>query len=74
VWTASGLVRYFVLFFIELSSRRVHIAGITPHPHADWIQQIARNATDANDGFLGHPVFRDLLLMTDYPKREPTFG
>ncbi len=41
-----------MLFFIKLSSRGVHIAGITPQPHGDWIKQIARNLTDPIDGFL----------------------
>lgn len=52
VWSRLGLTRYYVLFFIELSSRRVCIAGITTHPHASWIKQIARNVTDPLDGFL----------------------
>ena len=47
-----GLTRYYVLFFIRLSSRHVHIAGITPQPHGNWIKQIARNVTDPIDGFL----------------------
>ena len=33
VWTLGGLVTYYVLFFIHLSSRQVHIAGVTPHPN-----------------------------------------
>jgi hypothetical protein len=41
-----------VLFFIELSSRRVHIAGITEYPHGEWMKQIGRNLTDPFDGFL----------------------
>ncbi len=52
VWTRGGLVRYYVLFFIKLSSRRVHVAGITPQPHSNWIKQVARNITDPVDGFL----------------------
>lgn len=32
----------YVLFFIELGSRRVHFAGITTHPHQIWVTQQAR--------------------------------
>ena len=52
IWSRVGLTRYYVLFFIKLSDRRVHIAGITPQPHGSWIKQIARNITDPVDGFL----------------------
>ena len=45
---------YFVLFFIHLSSRKVHIAGITPHPNEEWMRQIARNVTMADYGFLSN--------------------
>jgi hypothetical protein len=33
VLTLRGLVTYYVLFFIHFESRRVEIAGITPHPN-----------------------------------------
>ena len=33
VFTASGLVTFYVLFFIQIGSRKVHIAGITPYPN-----------------------------------------
>ena len=36
VWTLGGLVTYYVLFFLHLGSRRVHIAGVTPHPNEAW--------------------------------------
>ena len=52
VWTRSGLVRVVVLFVIELSTRRVEIAGITTQPDGAWMTQIARNLTDDGDGFL----------------------
>jgi hypothetical protein len=37
--------RLYVLFFIELSSRRVHVAGCTPNPSAPWVTQQARQLT-----------------------------
>lgn len=52
VWTLGGLVTYYVLFVIDLSTRQVEIAGITPNPDGAWMDQIARNLTDPEDGFL----------------------
>ena len=39
------LQRLYVLFFIELSSRRVHVAGCTSTPSAQWVTQQARQLT-----------------------------
>ena len=52
VLTWRGLVTYYLLFFIDLDSRRVSIAGITEHPDAAWMEQMARNATLEQLGFL----------------------
>ena len=43
VWTLGGPVTYYVLFFIHLHTRRVHIAGMTPNPDGAWMAQMARN-------------------------------
>lgn len=45
VWTLGGLVTYYVLFFIHLETRQVHLAGVTPSPNAVWMKQSARNVT-----------------------------
>jgi putative transposase len=52
VLTRVGLVRYFVLFVIDLKTRRVEIAGIVQQPNGEWMKQIARNLTDYDSGFL----------------------
>ena len=43
---------YYVLFFIEVGTRRVCLGGITRHPDAGWMEQVARNATMQDTGYL----------------------
>jgi integrase-like protein len=45
-------VTCYVLFFIHLETRRVSVAGITRHPDQEWMQQIARSATQESWGYL----------------------
>ncbi len=51
---------------MELSTRRVHIAGITRNPDTPWMMQMARNLTDPIDGFLVDKRFLILDRDTKY--------
>src|SRR4030095_7749457 len=70
VWTKSGLATCYLLFVMELATRRVHFAGLTVHPDEEWMLQIARNLTDANDGFLRRKQY---LLMDRHAKFSQAF-
>jgi putative transposase len=74
VLTLKGLMTYYVLFFIQLETRRVCLAGITPYPDQQWMEQQARNMTMKDWGFLAHsryllhdrdgkfcPMFREVI-------------
>ena len=63
VWTPHGLVTHYVLFVIDLETRRVQIAGITRSPDEAFMAQVARNLTDYVDGFLRDHRF--LILDRD---------
>ena len=65
-----GLIRYFVLFVIDLKTRRVNIVGISNQPDGRWMRQVARNLTDAYDGFLNSTRYlihdRDPLFTSEF--------
>jgi putative transposase len=42
IWTAKGLTRYLVLFFIDLSTRKMEIAGIASRANGLWMSQVDR--------------------------------
>jgi transposase InsO family protein len=78
VWTKGGLVTYYLLFVMEIATRRVHFAGCSVSPDELWMKQVARNLTDAFDGFLSgkryvlmdrdgkfFPAFREILTIED---------
>jgi putative transposase len=52
VWTRRGLSRFVVLFLIDLSTRRVEVAGVAAHAGGLWMGQVSRNLSDSVDGFL----------------------
>jgi len=70
VWTRRGLQRFMVLFFIELSTRKVQIAGIATVANGLWMSQIGRNLTDAVDGILKGKSYlihdRDPLFTAEF--------
>ena len=78
VWTARGLVTYYVLFLIDLKTRRVHIAGATPFPGESFMAQVARNLTDMMDGFLLTKRIlicdRDAKFTEQFKKAIEAFG
>ena len=49
VLTFAGLVRYHVLFLIDIATRRVEIAGITNNACGAWTEQIARASIGSAD-------------------------
>ena len=70
VWTRRGLQRFLVLVFIELSTRKVEIAGVAASANKLWMSQIGRNLTDAVDEILKGNRYlihdRDPLFTTEF--------
>jgi len=58
------------LFFLELSTRKVEIAGIAPVADGLWMRHIGRNLRDAGDGILTGKRYlihdRDPLFTADF--------
>jgi len=70
VWTKGGLVTYYLLFVMEIATRRVCFAGCTTNPDEVWMKQVARNLTDVEDGFL---IGKRYVLMDRDGKLCPAF-
>ncbi len=66
-WTKKGLVDVFVLFFIHIGSRRVHLAGMTTNPDTAWVGQ---QAGEVATFFAGQTVKTSHLIRD----RDSKFG
>ena len=70
--------RFIVLFFLELSTRKVEVAGMAADANGLWMSQIGRNLTDAVDGILNGKRYlihdRDPLFTTEFVEMLADFG
>jgi putative transposase len=53
LFVKGELVRYMVLFAIELATRKVEIVGVHPQPDGPWMEQIARNVSSEGSFLVG---------------------
>jgi putative transposase len=53
IWTRWGLTTNYVLFFIQVQSRRIVVGGISQNPTEAWMKQIARNVTGVEGVLVG---------------------
>jgi len=76
--TRPGLTRFLGLFRIDLSSRRVGIAGLAQQANGLWKSQVARNLRDATDGCLVGKRYRihdrDPLFTAEFLETLETSG
>lgn len=62
VWTPFRLVTHYVLFFIDLKTRRILFSEVAPNPNDDFMRGVARYLTDPIFGCLA----RAKLLICDH--------
>ncbi len=66
-WTKSGLTTFYLLFVMELKTRRVKFVGCTTNPNEAWMKTVALELTNCEDGFLKDKQY---LIMD----RDATFS
>ena len=70
IWTPAGLVTFYVLFAIQLKTRRVHISIPTPNPDRVFMKQVALDLAAFDDSFLrgySHLIIdRDSKYTTEF--------
>ena len=62
IWTPTGLKTFYLLFVMELKSRKIQYLRCTTHPNEAWMLEAVQRAT-ADDGILGGKDHPTSLLM-----------
>ena len=62
VWTPKGLKTVYLLFVMQIATRKVQFLGCTARPSETWMLQAAERAT-SGDGILAGPDHPTVLLM-----------
>jgi transposase len=70
VWTRNRLTTFYLLFVMEMATRRVCFTGCTTNPDDGWMMQVGRNLTDSEEGFLRDKRY---LLMDRDTKYDEGF-
>ena len=66
IWTAMGPKLFHVLFFLNIRTRKVHLAGMTAKPNKEWVVNASKSVS-----FLFQDKTKKLLIRdgdTKFPK------
>jgi putative transposase len=73
VATWYGIVTFYVLVVIELNTRRVHLAGISPNPDEAFMMQCARQVTIPSTGFCWASAISFMTGTANSARRSTSF-
>ena len=73
IWTPAGLVTFYVLFAIQLKTRRVHISIPTPNPDRVFMKQVALDLAALVKRFKLDELGKS-IATTGYIPNDPLIG
>ena len=77
VWTTWGPRAFYVLFFINIHTRKVHIAGITKYPKKEWMTQRSKTFQFLSSGKDGRKLLvrdRDTKFTKEFDRIIQSYG